>query len=79
MKKTAFILILMFLGLQNYAQQKGCISGDCDNGFGIWGYDNGDKYEGNWVDKKMHGSGIYYYKNGDIYKGDFRNNIFKFA
>jgi hypothetical protein len=74
MKKIPIILILFLFGFQLYGQNTGCISGDCDNGFGTWIYKNGDKYEGNWVNKKMHGVGTYYYMNGDIYKGDFRNN-----
>jgi hypothetical protein len=74
MKKILIITILLIFGLHINAQQKGCVSGDCDNGFGTWIYDTGDKYEGSWVNKKMHGAGTYYYKNGDIYKGDFRND-----
>jgi hypothetical protein len=74
MKKILSTLIILIFGLQINAQQKGCISGDCDNGYGTWVYDNGDKYEGSWVNKKMHGAGTYYYKNGDLYKGDFRDN-----
>lgn len=74
MKTTFTILILlMFLNL-GYSQQKGCISGDCDNGFGTWVYPTGDKYEGTWVNMKMHGHGTYFYKNGDVYKGGFKNN-----
>jgi hypothetical protein len=74
MKKILIIFVLLGFILQAHSQQKGCITGDCDNGFGTWVYDNGDKYSGNWVNQKMHGAGIYYYKNGDIYKGDFRND-----
>jgi len=33
--------------------------------------DTFSKYEGEFVDGKMHGYGIYYYANGDRYEGDF--------
>ena len=35
-----------------------CISGDCENGTGIYLYANGDKYAGEWKDGKRHGQGI---------------------
>ena len=74
MKKTLFILTLLLVSNLSFSQQKDCISGDCDNGFGTWVYSTGDKYTGNWVNKQMHGNGTYYYANGDIYKGDFKND-----
>jgi len=74
MKKILFIFTILIASNLGFSQQKDCISGDCDNGFGTWVYSNGDKYEGNWVNKQMHGSGSYYYTNGDLYKGDFKNN-----
>ncbi len=74
MKKTLFILTFFLVSIFSFSQQKDCISGDCDNGFGTWVYPNGDKYAGNWVNKQIHGVGTYYYANGDVYKGDFKNN-----
>ena len=74
MKKTLLILTLFLIAHIASSQQEKCISGDCDNGFGTWVYSNGDKYEGTWVNQKMHGQGTYYYKNGDVYKGGFKNN-----
>jgi hypothetical protein len=74
MKVVLVVIVLFFSSTSVFSQQEGCISGDCSNGFGIYVYPNGDKYEGNWVNETMHGAGVYYYKNGDIYKGDFRNN-----
>ena len=34
-------------------------------------YDNGDKYEGDFVDNVKEGKGIYYFSNGDKYEGEF--------
>ncbi len=28
-----------------------------------------EKYDGDWVDGKMHGRGVYYYADGSIYDG----------
>lgn len=28
-----------------------------------------EKYEGEWIDGKMHGKGIYYYSDGSVYDG----------
>ncbi len=75
MKKLLSIsIILLLINYVVYAQKQGCISGDCDNGYGTWVYKNGDKYTGTWVNKKMHGQGVYHYSNGDVYKGSFRQD-----
>lgn len=35
---------------------------------------SGDKYEGQFKDKKKHGKGTYYYPDGDIYEGEWKND-----
>lgn len=30
-----------------------------------------EKYEGDWVDGKMHGRGTYYYSDGSVYDGSW--------
>ncbi|TAF63927.1 MAG: hypothetical protein EAZ55_12530 [Cytophagales bacterium] len=59
--------------------QTGCISGDCENGFGTYVFNNGDKYVGQWLNGERHGQGTYTWSNdgdyaGDSYTGDFKNN-----
>ncbi len=72
MKKLLSIgIMLLLLSSLAFAQEQGCISGNCDNGYGTWVYKNGDRYTGTWVNKKMHGQGVYHYLNGDVYKGSF--------
>lgn len=55
----------------------GCRAGDCQNGFGIYRYSDGDVYEGYFLDGQRHGWGTYFYnKNGkakQVYSGHWRN------
>ena len=41
-------------------------------GFGIYRYNNGEKYIGMWKNNLEEGNGRYIYKNGDIYDGYFK-------
>ncbi len=53
--------------------QSGCISGDCENGEGVFAYADGSKYEGQFLDGKSNGWGTFYYPNGEKYIGPFKN------
>lgn len=45
-------------------------------GNGKYIFQNGDVYDGNWVDDKKNGRGKYYYaSSGDCYEGEWRNNV----
>ena len=44
------------------------------DGSGTLKYPNGEIYEGEWSENKMHGKGVYTYKDGRIYQGDFVND-----
>ena len=52
--------------------QSGCISGNCQDGKGIYAYPDGSKYDGWFINNKPNGSGTFYYFNGDKYVGEFR-------
>ena len=70
MKKV--ILIFTFFPLVVFGQ---CISGNCDNGFGVWKYSTGDVYKGEWRNGEMEGIGVYNFKGaGDIYRGEWKSN-----
>lgn len=43
---------------------------------GVRTYENGDKYEGEFFNRKIHGKGIYTYANGDKYIGEFVDGKF---
>jgi hypothetical protein len=40
-------------------------------GFGVFDWDNGNRYEGEWKMNLMDGKGVMTYKNKDEYEGDF--------
>ncbi len=50
-----------------------CLDGDCQDGIGTFIYSNGDKYEGEWRDGKMHGNGKMVFANGDVYDGQWKD------
>lgn len=41
---------------------------------GIFHYENGDKYDGQWSKDKMNGHGVMSYKDGSKYEGDWVNS-----
>jgi clan AA aspartic protease (TIGR02281 family) len=52
-----------------------CIKGDCENGFGIYVFSNGDKYEGDWKDGKINGHGKYMHEDGSYEEGEYVDNF----
>lgn len=53
--------------------QSGCVSGNCRNGQGVFGYADGSRYEGYFKNGKPDLNGTFYYPNGDKYVGSFVN------
>jgi len=51
----------------------GCVSGNCENGFGTFIYKNNDKYVGNFVNKSRSGQGKYTWASGGVYEGQWLN------
>jgi len=49
-------------------------SGYFHNCFGLFKYDNGDKYVGEWQNDKSHGQGTYTWANGEKYVGEWQND-----
>ena len=52
-------------------QAGGCVSGNCNNGFGKYIYANGT-YEGNFLNGQWMGKGKHTFTNGDVYEGEFK-------
>ena len=46
---------------------------DKREGKGIYYWNDGDRYEGDWKKDKKEGKGVFYYKNGNREIGDYIN------
>ena len=46
------------------------------DGFGVYEWSDGTKYEGNFKEDRKDGFGIYYFYNGDKYEGNFKEDRF---
>lgn len=53
--------------------EKGCVSGDCSNGWGVYIYDSGDLHAGYWKNGKQHYFGAKFWASGDFYLGLYNN------
>ncbi|NAS31400.1 hypothetical protein GTQ40_10485 [Flavobacteriaceae bacterium R38] len=51
----------------------GCVSGDCNNGWGKWQYANGH-YDGFWQNGKKNGYGLYQWKGKGKYIGNWKED-----
>lgn len=54
--------------------ESSCASGDCNNGYGVWIFDTGDKYMGYFKDGLRSGQGTFLYSDGEKYDGSFENH-----
>jgi len=68
MKKL--FLTLMITPIIAFSQN---CKGDCENGFGTYKWQSGDKYVGEWKDRKFEGEGTYTYTSGAKYVGEWKN------
>ncbi|HEX5169990.1 MAG TPA: caspase family protein, partial [Cyclobacteriaceae bacterium] len=62
-----------FLGEE---QTLNCVSGDCDNGFGIYKYGEKGTYIGEFKESYREGYGTYYFPTGDKYVGMWKRGNF---
>ena len=80
MKKL--LLILLCLPFIVFGQDIGCISGDCNNGYGTYHYhalfvgeEDEGVYVGEWKNQKHHGQGTYtYQRSQNKYVGEWKND-----
>ena len=68
------LLILLYLPFIGFGQ---CISGNCENGYGIYTWESGGKYVGEFKDNKRNGQGTYTYVDGTIQEGLWQNGTLK--
>jgi len=70
----AYALELGGLGDAEMNNVSGCVSGDCDNGYGIYKFASGDRYEGHFSGRNFNGYGIYTWASGEVYAGQWSMN-----
>lgn len=60
-----------YMEIHDYRRNSGCVTGDCENGYGIYRFKNGDIYEGFFTDALFEGFGVYSYNDGTAYIGQW--------
>lgn len=55
---------------------QGCISGDCEDGYGTYIWKNGDQYQGSFSNGLRNGRGTYTLADGTVKKGYFNDDKF---
>jgi len=78
MKSLFSILILvLFLNISTSGIAFGgtCIKGNCKNGYGMFVFDDGRLYEGQWKNGLSDGMGKLIFISGSKYTGEFKNGI----
>ena len=68
--KTALLISLATLAMPGWAE---CVSGNCVNGYGVEEFDT-VRYEGDYLDGKIHGKGVSTWADGSRYEGDWVYN-----
>lgn len=71
-----FVLIALNLKGQEIQGEIGCIFGDCINGYGVYLYPDGSKYQGDFRKGQADGYGVCYYADEDWYVGEWANHTF---
>jgi len=74
MKKITILILLFIFSYTSYSQQTGCLSGDCDNGYGTYVFKGGQKYVGYWENLKRNGKGTNYWPSGEYYSGYWKED-----
>jgi len=71
------LTLILFLNITNSvgASEGKCIQGDCNNGYGIFVFDDGRVYEGQWKKGLFDGMGRLIFISGSKYSGEFKNGL----
>jgi hypothetical protein len=73
--KTFYLLIILFF--TSFSLEASCVSGNCENGFGTYVWENGNAYSGFWKNGKKHYFGMHFWKDGDFWYGLYKNGVRK--
>ena len=74
--RTLLFITTSILLITSCGSESGCIKGDCQNQTSIYVWENGDKYEGEFVDGLFHGQGTIVYSDGSSYVGEWKDGLF---
>ena len=69
-------LLFIITVLLTYSINAQCVSGNCNNGFGVKKYENGTMYIGEWWNDVPSGQGTVIWADGSIYVGEFNKGIY---
>ena len=72
--KSLFLIAVAALCAGKVSAQ--CISGNCEDGYGVYIDDNGNRYSGFFKDGNYNGQGTLIFNGGDVYKGNFKDDEF---
>jgi MORN repeat len=72
LKNSIFLSLFLLISMTSHAQ---CVSGNCNNGYGVALFPEKGKarYNGNFLNKKPHGFGKAEYGDGSVYEGEWYN------
>jgi len=72
MKTWFYLLLILMMSNDAFAQIRAF--GDCQDGYGIQEYANGEKYLGEFQNGKRNGQGVLFYQNGEKYVGSWKKD-----
>ncbi len=72
MRNVCIILSVLFIASLSHAQ---CLEGNCNNGFGVYKFQDGSMYRGNFSKGQFQGYGKIKYANGNVYEGDWNEDL----
>lgn len=67
--KYCSLVVFLFLQFLLHGQDRYCLSGNCQEGFGHARWKGGEEYIGNFVGSRMQGYGVFYWQNKRKYVG----------
>lgn len=74
MRNFCLSVVLFFLFYSSSNAFVGCLSGNCYEGYGVYVYPSGGRYEGDFQRANPNGKGKLHFPNGDVYVGDWVNS-----
>lgn len=75
MKKGQILLLVAIIFGQIAPAAAQCVSGNCQNGTGIFQFTSGARYSGQFYSGRPHGTGKIKFSNGNIYEGEWQSGI----